>query len=1149
MEDGKPFVHLHVHSEYSLLDGANKCSDLARTTKEMGMNSVAITDHGVMYGCVEFYKECRKQGVKPIIGCEVYVDPNGYACREGKGQYHLILLAANDEGYHNLVKIVSVANTDGFYYKPRIDHELLAAHSKGIIASSACLGGEIPSQILKGDIEGAERTAQLYRDILGKDNFFLEIQHNSIPEQAIVNKAIVEMARKLDFKLIATNDAHYLKQSDAAWHDILLCVQTKSTVDDPHRYRFTGDDYYFRSPEEMWNLFGAELPDSLINTQEIADRIDFKLELVEDTKHYYLPEFKIPEGETLATHLRKEAGAGLRKRLQNDNPPEEYVKRLEYELDIIEKMDFPGYFCIVSDIITACKSNDIPIGPGRGSAAGSLVAYSLGITDLDPLRFNLIFERFLNPERISMPDIDTDVSDKGRDALISYIVQKYGSDKVAQIVTFGRMMSKQAVADVGRALSIPIPDVRRVTKLIPANPVKSGIRNITEAIEKVPDLKTIYDSEPQLHKMLDIAVHIEGIARQIGEHAAGVVITPKPLAEMVPIKRITKGDKELIVTQYSMDPVQEIGLVKMDFLGLRTLSVLEGALKNIEANDKGKINLNDVPMDDKATFDMLQRGDTLGVFQLESSGMTALVRRMVPDCFEDLVALVALYRPGPLESGMADQYVRCKHGEEPVHYLHPLLEKSMKETYGVILYQEQVMQSASALAGYSMGEADILRKAMGKKKKEVMEKQRVKFMEGAVKNGVPQSQAGDIFDKIEKFAGYGFNKSHSAAYALISYWTAWLKAHYGPEFFASYLTSIVGTKMEELGWYIRSVRDAGFEVLPPDINESKEDFTVVGDVIRLGLSAVAKVGHGAVVAIIESREKAGAFTSFWDFFLKIDTRSVNRGVIENLVKCGAFDSIEKNRAKLMRALPLFLDAASKHQSDVNQASLFSEDDSAGLEPELEECEDFTERQKLDFEKESMGLYISGHPFDHYAKSVMPYVTCPMKELQNWRAPKLPVVTAGLLTSVQEKFTKSGDPMGIASIEDTEGSVELVFFRKKWAVYKPLLNVGALYVVTGEPRVDRGVSILVDDVYAEDEYADKLEPHITVNIEAEELSEDFSRRLFGAFARNRGKYRVMLRLEAEEQTIVAMLKDVKVEPGEKLAAELASVSQSASVCEA
>jgi len=1135
----KPFVHLHVHSEYSLLDGANKCDSLALTTKEMGMDSIAITDHGVMYGCVEFYNKCRSQGVKPILGCEVYVDSNGYTCREGKNQYHLILLAENEEGYHNLMKIVSVANTDGFYYKPRIDHELLAKHSKGLIGASACLGGEIPNFILKGDNDGALSRAALYRDILGDGNFFLELQHNSIPEQAIVNKKLIEIARKENFPLIATNDVHYMRRTDSEWHDVLLCVQTNSNVDDPNRYRFRGDDYYFRSPTEMWDLFGAEVPDCLINTQKIADRCNVKLEM----GHYYLPEFPLPEGETLESYLRRIAEAGLKIRLKSDSPPEIYVNRLNYELGVIEQMGFPGYFCIVADIINAAKERGIPIGPGRGSAAGSVVAWSLGITDLDPIRYNLLFERFLNPERISMPDIDTDVSDKRRDELIEYIVSKYGSDRVAQIITFDRMKSKGAITDVGRALGMTVADVRRVTKLIPGS-LKSGINNIGDALSGVPDLKAIYDKEPAVKKLLDISSNIEGISRHCSQHAAGIVITPRPLIEMVPVRKF--GESQ-IVTQYSMEPVEKLGLVKMDFLGLRTLSVIEGALENIKANGKGEIDLDEIPMDDQKTYEMLQRGDTLGVFQLESSGMTALVVRMKPDCFEDLIALVALYRPGPLESGMADQYVRCKHKEEPVHFLHPALAESTKETYGVILYQEQVMQIASSLAGYSLGEADLLRRAMGKKKAEVMAEQREKFINGAVKNNVDPKKAGEIYDIIEKFAGYGFNKSHSAAYALISYRTAWLKANYGPEFLAAYLSSIVGSKMSVLGQYIRSVREAGYSVLPPDINESKEDFSASGDIIRLGLSAVAKVGQSAVRNIIESREKEGKFQSFWDFFLKTDSRVVNRGVIENLIKSGAFDSLEKNRAKLLNALPSFLEYASKRCSDSNQCSLFDNVDDALIEPVMDECEDFSVREKLDFEKESMGLYISGHPFDNYLPLIRNHINCTFSDLSLWQSANQPVVTAGLLTSYKERYTKKGDPMGVLDFEDSEATIEVVVFPKLWSRYKPLLNIGSLYFIKGQLKQDRGLSILADEIITEEDYKSLLTPHVTITIEADGLGEDFYGGLCRLLRKHPGKYEVLFKLVNSEQTIVSLLKSIKVDLNDSLCSEVADYSKGRAYC--
>lgn len=1108
----------------------------------MGMNAVALTDHGVMYGCIDLYTECNKVGIKPILGCEVYVDPEGYKCRRNKKANHLVLLAENDEGYHNLMKLDSIANIDGFFVKPRIDHELLAKYHNGIIASSACLGGEIPQLLVAGDMDGAVKRAELYRDIMGDGNFFLEVQHNIIPQQAIVNKGLVEIARKYNFPLIATNDAHYMYKSDASWHDVLLCIGTGNVVDNPDRYRFKGDDYYFRSPEEMWEIFGSELPDALINTQKIADRCNVKLEY--DTNHYYLPEFPLPPGETLSTHLRKMAEEGLKKRLNTDEPPQQYVDRLNYELGIIEKMDFPGYFCIVSDIIMACKSRGIPIGPGRGSAAGSLVAWSIGVTELDPLKFDLLFERFLNPERISMPDIDTDVSDKQRDELIAYIVQKYGKDHVAQIITFDRMMSRAAIVDVGRALNMPIPEVRAVTKLMP-DALKSGIKTIPDAIEKVPDLKKIYESDPKVKRLLDIARHIEGIARHCGQHAAGIVITPKPLIEMVPLRKFDKDDREQIVTQYSMDPVAKLGLVKMDFLGLKTLSMIQGALKNIEISGNDKVDITTIPLDDKETYQMLQRGDTLGVFQLESPGMTALVRRLAPDCFDDIVALVAMYRPGPLESGMVDAYVKRKHKEEKVQYFHPALEKCMKETYGVMLYQEQVMQSASILAGYSLGQADKLRKAMGKKKKEVMAAERDKFVKGAEKNHVDTRQASDIFDKIEKFAGYGFNKSHSVAYALITYRTAWLKAHYGPEFLASYLTSIIGSSMDKLGAYIRSVRDAGYQVLPPDINESMEDFSAVKGVIRLGLSAIAKAGHKAVESIVDERTANGHYASFWDFCRRIDMSQVNKGVVENIIKSGAFDSLEPNRAKVYGSMQGFMELAAKRAADKNQASLFDEEEEA---PEMADVKELTQREKLDFEKESMGLYISGHPFDRYEPMVKNYVTCPLAELGLWQPQQESVVTAGMLSSMKEKFTKNGDPMGIAEIEDSVSKAEIVLFPRTWAKCKPLLEVGALCLVKGKPRDDRGISVMVDEIYTEENFRTKLEPHVIITVDSDAFDEKSCGMFIETLRHNPGKCNVLLKVASEDQTIVSMLKKIQVSDGEKLSGELSAMSGGLISCE-
>ncbi|MDR3254386.1 MAG: DNA polymerase III subunit alpha [Synergistaceae bacterium] len=1126
----EPFVHLHVHSEYSLLDGANRCADLARAARDMEMGAVALTDHGVMYGCVEFYNECKKAGVKPILGCEAYVAPSGHRCRDVKEQFHLVLLAENDAGYSNLMKIVSTACVDGFYYKPRIDHDLLARHSDGIIAMSACLGGEIPSLLLSGDEEGALSRAMLYRDIMGAENFFLEIQSNSIPEQAIVNKRIVDMSRKHGFPIVATNDAHYMERGDAGWHDVLLCVQTNSNVNDQNRYRFSGDDYYFRTREEMWAIFGKELPESLTNTVAIAERCDVGLKFGE----YHLPNFEIPQGETLATYLRRMTVEGLSERM-NANVPEEYEKRLEYELGVIEQMGFPGYFCIVSDIIASAKKMGIPIGPGRGSAAGSLVAWALHITDLDPIKHALLFERFLNPERISMPDIDTDISDKGRDEVISYIVEKYGADHVAQIITFGRMMSKQAVKDVGRALGMPYADVDRVAKLIPDS-LRSGIKNIPDALKKTPDLKVVYDSDAQVHRLLDIASRIEGLARHCSQHAAGIVITPAPTVDMVPVTRI--GDSQ-VVTQFSMEPVEKLGLVKMDFLGLRTLSIIEEALENIEASGYPPVNLDDIPMNDQKTFEMLKAAETLGVFQLESGGMRDLVRRLMPDRFEDLVALVAMYRPGPLESGMADQYVKRKHGREPVEYPHELLSEALSETYGVILYQEQVMQCAASLAGYTLGEADLLRRAMGKKKIDVMAEQRAKFVSGAQGKGVSGSKASEIFDIIEKFAGYGFNKSHSAAYALISYQTAYLKAHYGAEFLAAYLSALVGSKMDVLGRYIADVRALGFHVLAPDINRSRASFTVSDGVILFGLSAVAKAGAAAVDSILRARG-AGPFKSLWDFVSRVDLRTVNKGVMENLVRSGAFAAIESNRRKLLEALPSMLDIASRKDACANQRSLF-DDAEENEEPEMPQIPDFEQRKLLELEKESVGIYISGHPYDEYKMDEYRYATCTISDLAHWKLAGEPASLLGLLVNFREKYTKKGEPMGILVIEDSESQAEAVCFPRKWPEVKPILVKGAPYIITGSVRNDGDASIIIDDIFTLSEAREKHSGAVRIKIATEGLPEDFYSSLHIELGKFPGNMPVLLDLQTPEAQALLKIRSVKVSMAPGLAERINDLS--------
>lgn len=1129
----RQFVHLHVHTEYSLLDGAIRCSQLAEKAALYGMPAVAMTDHGAMYGAVEFYDACKGRGINPIIGCEMYVDPEGHTSRERRGKnHHLILLAENDEGYHNLVKLSSIAYTDGFYGKPRIDHDLLAKYSKGLIASSACIAGEIPSLIIQGKEEEALRRAVLYRDIMGKDNFFLEVMYNGIPEQAMVNRALVKMSREHGFPLIATNDAHYLEKEDYSWHEVLLCVQTKSSLDDENRMSFSCNDFYFRSPEEMDALFGTELPDALDNTVAIAERCNVHLHL--DEREYKLPNLDLPEGETLETNLEKMAVSGLKTRI-GEPVPAEYEERLGYELSVINSMGFAGYFLIVAGIIQAAKNRKIPIGPGRGSAAGSLVAWSLRITELNPIRYGLLFERFLNPERISMPDIDTDVSDRGRDELLRYITDHYGSDRVSQIVTFGRMKSRAAVTDVGRVLGMPVQDVIAVTRLIPI-----GVGSIDEALEQSPELAAIQKKDKMVERVLDMAKKIEGLARHCSQHAAGVVITPMPLTDLVPVRRI--GENQ-IVTQYPMEPIEKLGLVKMDFLGLRTLSVIEEALANIAIGGKPVPDMDSLPLDDQPTYELLQQADTLGIFQLESSGMRQLLRKLKVDCFEDVIAVLAMYRPGPLGSGMVDQYIQCKHGRAKPEYLHPLLEDVLRETYGVILYQEQVMQCAAILAGYSLGEADLLRRAMGKKKVDVMEQQRTKFVSGCLERGLTEKKATEIFDLIQEFAGYGFNKSHSAAYAMITYQTAWLKANHRSEFMAAYLTSQIGSKKDDLASYIREVRNSGIKVLPPDVNISMASFTAAGEVVRFGLGAVARAGHAAVDAIVAARAEKGPFSSLWDFLRRVDLRVVNKSIVENLIGAGAFDALCGNRRKLLEGLPDLHSAAQRTLIDVNQCSLFeclpSAEDEAG--PDLPDVEDFSLREKLELEKDATGLYISGHPFDQHEARVRSLSSCRIGELKTWKSRKIPPLFGGMILSVKEKTTKKGDLMGIIEIEDGESRVEVVCFPKTWAPLRGKTGQGQICFIQGFPEERGNLSVLAKTVHIIPQDGENgMPPFVRLSLLGDFAKSVSFKDFFRALKTYPGKSPVLLEFRNDSDSVVMLLPDIKVDAGAPLVPLLSKV---------
>lgn len=1136
----KDFVHLHVHTEYSLLDGAIRTKDLAKKVAswDTSIKAVAMTDHGVMYGAVEFYENCLAQGVKPILGCETYVATSGITDRKNKRANHLILLAENLTGWHNLMKIISLANTKGFWYKPRIEHSFLEEYHEGIIASSACLAGEIPQLILKGDIKGAEELAGYYRTVMGKDNFFLEIMPNSLPEQNTVNEAIISISRKTGIPLIATCDSHYLNRDDFDWHKILLRINTHADASNDDAFGFDRNEFYLISPDEMYDKFAEIAPEALANTVAIAERCNVKL--IPDKKTYLLPNIELKEGMTADDDLRAKAHEGLKLRFEarGCEIPDDYAQRLEYELGVITQMGFSAYFLIVSGIIQAAKSRNIPIGPGRGSAAGSLVAWSLKITELDPMKYHLLFERFLNPERISMPDIDTDVSDKGREELLKYISDYYGSDHVAQIITFGRMKGRQSVKDVGRALGMDYSLMDNTAKLIPVM-----CKSLAQAVEESPELKHDYDSDPVKRNIIDKAVHIEGLARHTSQHAAGVVISPVPITDIVPVKRLGEGETGQVVTQFTMEPVEKLGLVKMDFLGLSTLSIIEEALYNIRNNGKTVPDMNAVndDMTDPATFKILQEADTMGVFQLESDGIRSMLRKLKADCFEDLVAALAMYRPGPLDSGMVDQYIDCKHGRAEPHYPHSLLEPVLRETYGVILYQEQVMQCASVLAGYTLGEADLLRRAMGKKKLEVMQEQRAKFMEGAEKKGIDSQTAGAIFDNIEKFAGYGFNKSHSAAYALISYDTAWLKANYPTEFMAAYLSSQMKAKRDVLGHYVLEVRRSGIKVLPPDINTSLENFAAVGEVIRFGLGAVSRMGHNTVEMILRERKAGGKFVSLWNFMTRIDMSLMNKTVFENLIKAGAFDELHKNRAMLLNALPKYLEAiqnvnAAKKTPQLGLFDMFDDndkDEAISSEPEMPVIPEFDEHTRLDYEKAVTGLYISGHPYESYQDNFAPFANCTISELGIWKSKNVNPCIGGIVTSLKVKATKKGAAMCTLQLEDTESSVDVLIFPKIWDELAGTITVGEACLIEGKLD-DRG-QFLAEKILHSDELSKKARRYVTVSLSGTITSmKEFVRTVNS----NKGNSRLILELSDDDEMYRVLLGS-KVN-AEKLATALEEV---------
>ncbi len=1060
------FVNLHTHSHYSLLDGLITIDRLVDKAKEKGQEALALTDHGVMYGSVEFYKKCQEAGIKPVIGCEVYVAPRGMEDKSANvdaNPYHLVLLAKNNQGYKDLMEIVSQAHLKGYYYKPRVDKKLLKKYGKDLIASSACLQGEAARQALTNGKEGALKTIKEYQDIFGKKDFYLEIQpHQHIPDQMKVNQIFIELSQKDEgIQLVATKDTHYLEAGDQEAHEVLLCIGTGRTVDEEDRMSMSDEDFSFSTYEEMKKIF-PDQEEAIANTTKIAKRCNVEIDL----GNFYLPKIEMPEGETDESYLRKRVLKGAKERYLEDKEGEltdEVKQRIDHELGIINQMGYPSYFLIVADFVAYAKDNDILVGPGRGSAAGSIVAYSLKVTDIDPLKYDLLFERFLNPERVSQPDIDLDFADDRRDEVIRYVQEKYGHDKVAQIITFGKMEARAAVRDVARALGMSYDEGDRVAKQIPF------AMNLEEALEGSPELKDMYEEEASVKKLVDMAKKLEGVARHASVHAAGVVISKGRLTDYTPLQMSPKKDENEIITQYSMYDAEDVGLVKMDFLGLSNLTILQNALDIIRGTTGKEMTVEDIPLDDKKTYDLLQEGQTTGVFQLASDGMKRYLKELKPTVFEDIIAMVALYRPGPMDS--ITDFIEAKHGRKKVEYLHPKLKPILEKTYGVITYQEQVFEIARELAGFSYGEADILRKAVGKKIRSLLEEQKEKFIKKAIEEGLPDKTAKQLWDFIEPFAEYGFNKSHAACYGLIAYWTAYLKANYPSQFMAALLTNDKDD-LDKVARDINECSEMEIEVLSPDVNESFVDFGVVketGD-IRFGLSAIKNVGDKAAELVVNERKESGPYKSIEDLASRL-AGDLNKKILENLAQSGALSSLER-REIILSSVEEILDFASHEAEDrlSGQGNLFGEMEDQKPGVKLNSPMDISDKQKLAWEKELLGIYVSRHPLDEYKKKLdlLPYTIDDLEQFKDHQGKKK-VIIAGIITSIKKIMTKSNQPMLFVTLEDLSGQLELIVFpsvleqengSKIWEEGKILVVQGDLTFKDGQGQ-ETEAKILVD----------------------------------------------------------------------------------------
>jgi len=1112
-----PFYHLHLHTEYSLLDGAIRLDSLFKKCHEYGMDAVSMTDHGTMFGVASFYEKARKESVKPVIGCEVYVAPrtlNDRTQMDNKGLRHLVLLAKDREGYANLCKLVSIAQLKGFYYKPRIDKELLANHSKGLIGLSACLKGDIPQHIIHNRMDEADDAARFYLNTFGENNFFLEIQENGMEIQHKVNKGILDISQRLSIPIVATNDCHYLSKGDDKAHEILLCIQTGDTFNNQNRFKFDSDQLYFKSSEEMIQTF-SKYPGAIENTREVVSRCNVEF----DDKTYHFPRYAQSEEESEDEIFREKALKGFEKKLKiikASNPDideQVYRDRIDYEIGVILDMGFPGYFLIVADFIEHARKIGVPVGPGRGSAAGSMVAYAMGITALDPIEHGLIFERFLNPSRISMPDIDVDFCIEGRDQVYKYVIDRYGGPEyVCQIITFGKLKAKAVIRDVGRALGVLLSEVDEIAKMIPDH-----AKNLTKAIEEVPGIREKCAESEEKTQMLEISLLLEGLPRHASTHAAGVVVSDKPLNEYLPLYKGKEGET---LTQFDMNYVEKLGLVKFDFLGLRNLTVIKNCIELIKKQGKTPPDLLSLDLNDAKTFELLQNADTTGVFQLESSGMKDLILRLKPANFSDIVALVALYRPGPLDSGMADTYVERKNGREEVVYLFDELEPVLKETYGVILYQEQVMKIAGVLANYSMADADGLRKAMGKKIVAMMEEHRGLFLKGAKANNHDPGKAAELFNLMEKFGGYGFNKSHSAAYALIAYQTAYLKANFALEFIAALMTS-ERNNSDAVIKYMDECRAHNIKVLPPDVNKSDAHFTVSDGCIRFGLAAVKNVGEAAIESIVESRSKVGEFETIYDFCEQVNVSKVNKKVLEALIKCGAFDSTRAFRSQMMAILEDALDHGSRIQKEKadSQLDLFA-DSNMGTSlpvsiPKLPDIEEWDENMLLALEKEALGFYITGHPLDKYKEIIQKYTTVNSIRIHDIADGKM-IRMAGSIKILKIHKTKKGDMMAFCSIEDQSGSIEVVVFPNLYAKTHLVLADEEIIILEAEVQKNENiVKLIAEKIVPIEQASGEWTNGVLIKVDAQKSSLDTLEKLKSVIENYPGDSTVCLKIKIDD----------------------------------